>query len=71
MRGSFSYRDAVKLLGGDTGLVKLLDHASAAVPATGGIDLLDARTEVVRLGKQVLTSVRERVSGPHRVDRTR
>ena len=59
MRRSFSYRDAVKLLGGDTGLVKLLDHASAAaVLATGGIDLLDARTEVVRVGKQVLSSVR-------------
>ncbi|MER5264654.1 hypothetical protein ABTZ99_21525 [Actinosynnema sp. NPDC002837] len=72
MRRSFSYRDAVKLLGGDTGLVKLLDHASAAaVLATGGIDLLDARTEVVRVGKQVLSSVRERVSGLHRVDRTR
>ncbi|PSL54505.1 hypothetical protein B0I31_10619 [Saccharothrix carnea] len=72
MRGSFSYRDAVKLLGGDTGLVKLVDHASAAaVLATGGIDLLDARTEVVRVGKQVLSFVRERVTGLHRVERTR
>ncbi|MFD0199622.1 MULTISPECIES: NACHT domain-containing protein [Saccharothrix] len=72
MRGSFSYRDAVKLLGGDTGLVKLVDHASAAtVLAMGGIDLLDARTEVVRVGKQVLSSVRERVTGLHRVERTR
>ncbi|MEV8437228.1 AAA family ATPase [Actinosynnema sp. NPDC051121] len=72
MRRSFSYGDAVKLLGGDTGLVKLLDQVSAAaVLATGGIDLLDARTEVVRLGKQVLTSVRSRVDGLHRVDRTR
>jgi hypothetical protein len=72
MRRSFSYGDAVKLLGGDTGLVKLLDQVSAAaVLATGGIDLLDARIEVVRLGKQVLSSVRERVTGLHRVDRTR
>ncbi|MEU4444103.1 ATP-binding protein [Actinosynnema sp. NPDC050801] len=72
MRRSLSYGDAVKLLGGDTGLVKFLDHASAAgVVATGGIDLLDARTEVVRVGKQVLSSVRERVHGLHRVDRTR
>ncbi|NUT51566.1 MAG: hypothetical protein HOV94_30360, partial [Saccharothrix sp.] len=72
VRRSFSYGDAVKLLGGDTGLVTLLDHVSAAtVLATGGIDLLDARTEVVRLGKQVLSSVRERVAGLHRLDRTR
>ncbi|MCE6999343.1 hypothetical protein LZG04_31715 [Saccharothrix sp. S26] len=72
MRRSFSYGDAVKLLGGDTGLVKLLDHVSAAtVLATGGIDLLDARTEVVRVGRQLLSSLRERVTGLHRVDRTR
>ncbi|ONI83714.1 hypothetical protein ALI22I_35230 [Saccharothrix sp. ALI-22-I] len=72
MRVSFSYGDAVKLLGGDTGLVKLLDHASAAaVLATGGIDLLDARSEVVRLGKQLVSSLRARVTGLHRVDRTR
>ncbi|GAB2981878.1 NACHT domain-containing protein [Saccharothrix stipae] len=72
MRSGFSYSDAVKLLGGDTGLAKLLDHASAAgVVVTGGIDLLDARTEVVRVGKKVLSSVRERVTGLHRVDRTR
>ena len=72
MRRSFSYGDAVKLLGGDTGLAKLLDHVSAAtVVATGGIDLLDARTEVVRVGKQLLSSIRERVTGLHRTDRTR
>ncbi|MFE9745119.1 NACHT domain-containing protein [Saccharothrix saharensis] len=72
MRRSFSYGDAVKLLGGDTGLVKLLDHVSAAtVLATGGIDLLDARTEVVRVGRQLLSSLRDRVTGLHRVDRTR
>ncbi|MDQ2587113.1 NACHT N-terminal helical domain 7-containing protein [Saccharothrix yanglingensis] len=72
MRSSLSYRDAVKPLGGDTGLAKLLDHASAAtVLVTGGIDLLDARTEVVRVGRKVLSSVRERVTGLHRVDRTR
>ncbi|MEU4767847.1 hypothetical protein AB0H12_31825 [Actinosynnema sp. NPDC023794] len=72
MRRSLSYSDAVKLLGGDTGLVKFLDLASAAaVLLTGGIDLLDARTEVVRVSKQVLSSVRERVAGLHRVDRTR
>ncbi|MFD7656772.1 NACHT domain-containing protein [Actinosynnema sp. NPDC059797] len=72
MRRSFSYADAVKLLGGDTALVKFLDHASAgAVLAAGGIDLLDARTEVVRVGRQLLASVRERVTGLHRVDRTR
>ncbi|WP_367135322.1 NACHT domain-containing NTPase [Saccharothrix sp. HUAS TT1] len=72
MRRSFSYGDAVKLLDGDTALVKLLDHASAAaVLVTGGIDLLDARAEVVRLGKRVLSSVRSRVTGLHRTDRTR
>ncbi|TQM82792.1 hypothetical protein FHX81_5203 [Saccharothrix saharensis] len=72
MRRSFSYGDAVKLLGGDTGLVKLLDRVSAAtVLATGGIDLLDARTEVVRVGKHLLSSLRDRVTGLHRVDRTR
>ncbi|MFE2755608.1 NACHT domain-containing protein [Actinosynnema sp. NPDC059335] len=69
---SFTYRDAVALLGGDTGLVRLLDRSSAAaVLAIGGIDLLDARTEVVRLGAELLSSVRERVTGLHRVDRTR
>ncbi|MFT7836680.1 hypothetical protein Q5530_11065 [Saccharothrix sp. BKS2] len=72
MRRSFSYADAVKLLGGDTALLRFLDHASAAaVLAAGGIDLLDARTEVVRVGRQLLASVRERVTGLHRVDRTR
>ncbi|GAA1312726.1 hypothetical protein [Saccharothrix xinjiangensis] len=72
MRRSFSYADAVKLLGGDTALLKFLDHASAGVvTAAGGIDLLDARTEVVRVGRQLLASVRERVTGLHRVDRTR
>ncbi|TWP53310.1 hypothetical protein FKR81_04895 [Lentzea tibetensis] len=71
MRSGFSYQDAVKLLGGDTDAAKLVDRlSSAGVLLTGGVNLIDARSEVVRLGKDLVRTVRTRVQGMSRLDRT-
>lgn len=71
MRRAFCYQDAVKLLGGDSEIVKLLDQLSATGLLVGGLDLLGARAEIVRLSKELVGTIRNRVQGLHRADRTR
>jgi hypothetical protein len=74
---ALGYRDAVVLLGGDPPLVAALDRAlgSALKAATGGwsepvLSLFDAKGRIVRLGRNLIRDLRERVRGTGRVDRT-
>ncbi|KAA2254285.1 hypothetical protein F0L68_30630 [Solihabitans fulvus] len=72
MRRTLTYLDAVRLLGrDDSAFLDLVDRLSGmALLATGNLHLLGARTELVRLGRTVLGSLKERVSGLKRHDRT-
>lgn len=77
MGRALGYRDAVVLLGGDPPLVAALDRAlgSALKAATGGwsepvLSLFDAKGRIVRLGRNLIKDLRERVRGTGRVDRT-
>lgn len=78
MSRALSYTDAVRLLGGgESRIVAALDQVTgglllgAAASAPALIALLDAKTEVVRLGNELITSLFERRAGLHRYDRTR
>ncbi|MFD0638206.1 hypothetical protein [Catenulispora yoronensis] len=66
-----SYAYALELLGEkENRIVAFLGKvAGGALLATGGIDLLEARTEVVELGNRVLRSLGERLRGTNRVTR--
>jgi len=71
MRHSLTYDSAVRLLGGDTKAIRLLDTLSAATTVlVGGIDLLEARAEIIRIGKDVIKSIDARIQGLNRADRT-
>ncbi|GAA1034517.1 hypothetical protein GCM10009557_39430 [Virgisporangium ochraceum] len=71
------YADAVALLGGDSPAVAALDRAlgGALLAATGGgvevvANLLGARTEAVRVGHELVGTLRDRIRGYSRFDRT-
>jgi hypothetical protein len=67
----FSYRDAVTLLGSQSGLVRLIDKASVlGLLGVGAIDLFDVRAEVVKLGEGLIKGLRDRVGKLARYDRT-
>ncbi|WP_285693021.1 hypothetical protein [Actinomadura sp. NBRC 104412] len=71
MRRTYSYRNAVALLGGESALSGLLDKVSAiALLGTGSFDLLDARMEASRLADSFIRNLRDRVKGLARYDRT-
>ncbi|WP_373869840.1 NACHT domain-containing protein [Acrocarpospora macrocephala] len=75
----FSYGEAVRVLGGETRTLQALDRAfgglllgAAMIPGTSGValSLFDAKTEAVRLGHQLIGSLREKVTGTSRYTRT-
>src|SRR5262249_47024931 len=75
---ALGYRDAVKLLGGDPPVVTALDRAlgGALSVATGGLsdavlNVFDAQSRIIRLGRELAAGLRDRVRGAGRVDRTR
>ena len=77
MSNVVGYADAVKLLGGGSPLVKVLDRAFSGVllAATGGgselaISLFDGKAEAVRLGEWAVTGLRDKIKGYGRYDRT-
>lgn len=76
MSKTLSYFDAVRLLGGDQRLLARIDSivggvilgAAPAMPAA--LALLDAKTELIKIGSGLITRLRERRSGLSRFDRT-
>ncbi|MCF6475053.1 hypothetical protein FAF44_42790 [Nonomuraea sp. MG754425] len=72
MRQIMTYRDAVAVLGGPSGLTNVLDRTSSiALFGLGAIDLFDARAEAVRLGDAFLRGLRDKMKGLSRHDATR
>ena len=76
MRKGLGYRDAVTLLGGDTPALAALDRALAGAlsVATGGVsnavlNVFDAQGRIIRLGRDLVASLRDRLHGAGRVDR--
>jgi hypothetical protein len=66
-----TYNDALRVLGADSKWLKILDKISAAtVLATGGLGLLDARSEIFRLSSDVIKRLDQRLQGLSRADRT-
>jgi hypothetical protein len=77
VRRTMGYVDAVALLGGDSPTVAALDRALGGLllVATAGtselaLSLFDAKAEGVRLGREIVASLRDRVRGLSRFDRT-
>ena len=71
MRRTYTYRQAVVLLGGESRLARILDKASAvALLGMGAFDLLDARMEASKLADSLIRNLRDRVKGLARYDRT-
>lgn len=77
VRRTINYIDAVVLLGGNSPAVAALDRAlgGALLVATGGgselvANLLDARKEAVNVGQGLVGTLRDRVRGFFRYDRT-
>jgi hypothetical protein len=77
MGRTLSYRDAVVLLGGDPPVVAALDRAlgGALSVATGGVStavlsVFDAQGGIVRFGRDLMLSLRGRLRGAGRVERT-
>ncbi len=77
MARSLSYSDAAKLLGGEGKTVAALDRllGGALLLGTGGgsalaLGLFDAKGELARLSGELLTGLRDKVSGLGRYDRT-
>ncbi|WP_347584463.1 hypothetical protein [Acrocarpospora sp. B8E8] len=75
----FSYAEAVRILGGETTTLRALDKllggvllGASAVPGVGAaaLSLFDAKSEAVRLGHQLIASVREKVTGATRYTRS-
>ncbi|MEJ3745328.1 hypothetical protein WEI85_48305 [Actinomycetes bacterium KLBMP 9797] len=70
------YADAVRLLGGESKSVAVLDGlatgviAAAAVPVPAVLGLLDAKNELVKLGHKLIGGLAERRSGLSRHGRT-
>ena len=76
MRKGLGYRDAVTLLGGDTPALAALDRALAGAlsVATGGVssavlNVFDAQGRIIRLGRDVVAGLRDRLRGAGHVDR--
>ncbi|MBX6384199.1 MAG: hypothetical protein IRZ07_14710 [Microbispora sp.] len=68
MRKGISYADAVKLLGQESTVAKILTGTLAgAVP---GLSLFDVKDEAVRLAGEATGKLRDRVTGLNRYDRT-
>ncbi|GAB3135468.1 NACHT domain-containing protein [Microbispora hainanensis] len=68
MRKGISYADAVKLLGQESKLAKVL--TGTLVGAVPGLSLLDVKDEAVRLAGEATGRLRDRVTGLNRYDRT-
>jgi hypothetical protein len=75
--GWFSYTNAVRILGADTGLVDALDRLTGGLllAATGGgsqlaLSLFDAKGELARLSRQLGTGLGDRLRGLDRFSRT-
>ncbi|MGR6921115.1 NACHT N-terminal helical domain 7-containing protein [[Actinomadura] parvosata] len=75
--GWFSYTNAVKILGAETGLVDALDRLTGGLllAATGGgsqlaLSLFDAKGELARLSRQLGTGLGARLRGLDRFSRT-
>lgn len=70
------YADAVRLLGGESKVVSVLDGlatgaiAAAAVPVPAVLGLLDAKNELVKLGHRLIGGLAERRDGLSRYGRT-
>lgn len=76
MRKGLGYRDAVTLLDGDTPALAALDRALAGAlsVATGGVsnavlNVFDAQGRIIRLGRDLIASLRDRLHGAGRADR--
>ena len=77
MPRALCYADAVKLLGGDSPLVRTLDRLTGGLllMATGGgselaLSLFDARGELARLSAELVSRLSDRLRGLSRFDRT-
>ncbi len=71
MRKGITYSDAVRLLGQESKVAKVLGGALLdATPIAGVLSLFDVKDEVVRLGTNVAGKLRDRVTGLNRYDRT-
>ncbi|WP_182884180.1 NACHT domain-containing protein [Microbispora sp. H10885] len=77
MRKVISYRDAVKLLGGDGPIAKALEAVflgTVGVATAGGSDLalglIDAKLEIIRLSRELLGTARDQLNGLGRHSRT-
>ncbi|MEU7912607.1 NACHT domain-containing protein [Microbispora bryophytorum] len=68
MRKGISYADAVKLLGQESKLAKVL--TGTLVGAVPGLSLLDVKDEAVRLAGEATGKLHDRVTGLNRYDRT-
>ncbi|UBU18116.1 NACHT domain-containing protein [Nonomuraea gerenzanensis] len=75
--GWFSYTNAVRILGADTGLADALDRLTGGLllAATGGgsqlaLSLFDAKGELARLSRQLGTGLGDRLRGLDRFSRT-
>ncbi|WP_067805598.1 NACHT domain-containing protein [Actinomadura formosensis] len=71
MRRPLSYAEAVRMLGeGESRLINLLDWLAGLGLAGGGLDLLGAREEAVRLGHALTRDLGDRLRGLNRLTRT-
>jgi hypothetical protein len=71
MGRGLTYNDALRVLGADSKLLKLLDKISVVtVLALGGVGLLEARSEIFRLSSDVVKRIDQRLQGLSRTDRT-
>jgi len=76
VRRALGYRDAVILLGGDPPVLAALDRALAGTlsVATGGVsgavlDVFGAQGRIIRLGRDLLLGLRDRLRGTGRAER--
>jgi hypothetical protein len=76
VRKTLGYRDAIVVLGGDSATLAALDRALAAglSLATGGLSeaflsIFDAQGRIIRLGRDLVISLRERLHGTKGADR--
>lgn len=72
-----SYTDAVKLLGGDGKIVTAIDRVTGGLLLAGTLTgnqfaagLFDPKAELVRLGKELVTELTDRLHGLDRLSRT-
>ncbi|WP_420118059.1 NACHT domain-containing protein [Micromonospora sp.] len=77
MSRSLSYADAVRILGGQSQLLTVIEKAAGGLllaTTAGGsnlaISLFDAKSELVRTTQTLITDLADRVVGLNRIDRT-